>query len=87
MEEVEHRSRYTYQVLFVGKYQDDTVEHKRVVYDCLQVIHRSIQSLFGITCCVCVCVLICKFLGLSPEILALLSQFSRGPDYQQHISA
>lgn len=39
----------TYQVLFVGKHQDDTIEHKWVIYDCLQVIHEPIQNLFRIT--------------------------------------
>jgi len=43
----------TYQVLFVGKHQDDTVEHKRIIYDCLQVIHRYIQNQFGITSRIC----------------------------------
>lgn len=35
-----------YQVLFVCKYQYDTIKHKWVIYDCLQVINESILSLF-----------------------------------------
>lgn len=39
----------TYQVLFVSKHQYYTVKHKRIIYDCLQVIHISVQKLFWIT--------------------------------------
>lgn len=39
----------TYHILFVGKHQYDTIEHKWIIYDRLQVIHESIQSLTKMT--------------------------------------